>query len=117
MAESSPAFIHSSKNIEFKFILASGDKPKLIFDIPRIIWQFLILFLILFIAIIVSLAFNLSSSIPVEIGKAKGSKNISWSEILLLLVLFMALSAILNFFSEVLAIPSSSIVPITNPAP
>ena len=37
MAESSPAFIHSSKNIEFKFILASGDKPKLIFDIPRII--------------------------------------------------------------------------------
>ena len=75
IAESNPALMHSSKNIEFKLILDNGDRPKLMFDIPNIIWisgKFLRIF---DIAVIVSLALNLSSSIPVDIGRANGSKN------------------------------------------
>jgi len=38
MAESNPALMHSSKNIEFRLILDNGERPKLMFDIPSMIW-------------------------------------------------------------------------------
>ena len=77
IAESNPALMHSSKNIEFKLILDNGERPKLMFDIPSIIWISGKFSRIFDIAVIVSLAFNLSSSIPVDIGRANGSKKSS----------------------------------------
>ena len=37
IAESNPALMHSSKNIEFRLILDNGERPKLMFDIPSMI--------------------------------------------------------------------------------
>ena len=67
--------MHSSKNIEFRLILDNGERPKLMFDIPSMIWIFGKFWLIFEIAVIVYLAYNLSSSITVDIGRGNGSKN------------------------------------------
>ena len=77
IAESNHALIHSSRKIELRLILDKGESPKLILEIPKIIWISGKLFLIFSIALIVSFAFYLSSSIPVDIDKASGSKNTS----------------------------------------
>ena len=77
MAESNPALMHSSKNIEFRLILDNGERPKLMFDIPSMIWVSGKYSRSFDMALIVSLAFNLSSSIPVDIGRENGSKNSS----------------------------------------
>ena len=67
--------MHSSKNIEFRLILDNGERPKLMFDIPSMMCISGKFSRIFDIAVIVSLAFNLSSSIPVDIGRANGSKK------------------------------------------
>ena len=69
------------------------------------------------VASTVALPFSRSSSIPVETGKARGSKNISWAGIPYLIAALYARLAMANFLSAVRPIPSSSIVPTTIPAP
>ena len=77
IAESNPALMHSSKNIEFRLILDNGERPKLMFDIPSMMWISGKFSRIFNIALIVSLAFNLSSSIPVDIGRANEVRQLN----------------------------------------
>jgi hypothetical protein len=66
----------------------------------------------------VSSAFRRSSSMPVEIGRASGSKKMSPAgSSSSPVACSKARLAILNFPSAVRAIPSSSMVPITTLAP
>ncbi|CAM5413949.1 hypothetical protein STANM309S_01992 [Streptomyces tanashiensis] len=118
IAESRPAFTHSSRKTELRTIRAAGLRPKEMFDRPRVVctsgWR-------RFSSRIASIAAMPSfrdSSWPVQIVKVRVSIRMSDSLIPQLPVRSsMRRSAIATLCSAVLACPSSSIVSAISAAP
>ena len=118
MDESIPTCIASYKNTELRTTREAGFRPKETLETPSNTWVSGIASLMRRIDSMVSAAFLRSSAIPVEMGRASVSKKISLAGIPSSSVACLyARAAISNFLSAVRAMPSSSIVPITIPAP
>ena len=118
MAESRPAFTHSSRKTLFSTTRAAGLSPKLTFETPSVVRTRGCLAFNSRIASMVAKPSRRVSSAPVAIGNVRVSTKMSPSSIPHCLVnVSISRSATRTFHSAVRAWPCSSIVNATTAAP